>query len=177
MCYIYIYIIFYIFHLIPARPKTPFVPGGATTRDKRPFCPGSWLHPGQKGGPLYVSLNLRLPPNLGIPDLRRAADVSHPRLLLRCRPRAPPELRRLHAPAALDDDPARPLTGAPPSPAPCHLVFAVPASTPRVRPRLLRPRRPPLHAAAPPPSQLRATAPPAPRLVVQGRRPRFRRPV
>ena len=23
--------------------------GLATTRDKRPFCPGSWLHPGQKG--------------------------------------------------------------------------------------------------------------------------------
>ena len=32
----------------------PFVPGEATTRDKRAFCPGSWLHPGQKvflGGP------------------------------------------------------------------------------------------------------------------------------
>ena len=27
----------------------PFVPGEATTRDKRSFCPGSWLHPGQKG--------------------------------------------------------------------------------------------------------------------------------
>ena len=26
-----------------------FVPGGATTRDKRPFCPGWWLHPEQKG--------------------------------------------------------------------------------------------------------------------------------
>ena len=26
----------------------PFVPGGATTRDKRAFCPGSWLHLGQK---------------------------------------------------------------------------------------------------------------------------------
>ena len=25
-----------------------FVPGGATTRDKRAFCPGSWLHLGQK---------------------------------------------------------------------------------------------------------------------------------
>src|SRR6185436_4654615 len=34
--------------IFPARPKTPFVPGGATTRDKRTFCPGSWLHPGQK---------------------------------------------------------------------------------------------------------------------------------
>ena len=29
----------------------PFVPGEATTRDKRTFCPGWWLHPGQKGGP------------------------------------------------------------------------------------------------------------------------------
>ena len=32
----------------------PFVPGEATTRDKRPFCPGSCPHPGQKvflGGP------------------------------------------------------------------------------------------------------------------------------
>ena len=27
----------------------PFVPGESTTRDKRTFCPGSWLHPGQKG--------------------------------------------------------------------------------------------------------------------------------
>ena len=26
----------------------PFVPGESTTRDKRTFCPGSWLHPGQK---------------------------------------------------------------------------------------------------------------------------------
>src|SRR6185437_10180238 len=27
----------------------PFVPGGATNRDKRgAFCPGWWLHPGQK---------------------------------------------------------------------------------------------------------------------------------
>ena len=30
----------------------PFVPGGATNRDKRPpFCPGWWLHPGQKVQP------------------------------------------------------------------------------------------------------------------------------
>ena len=26
-----------------------FVPGEATTREKRSFCPGWWLHPGQKG--------------------------------------------------------------------------------------------------------------------------------
>ena len=32
-----------------------FVPGGATNRDKRPpFCPGWWLHPGQKG-PTFLS--------------------------------------------------------------------------------------------------------------------------
>ena len=37
--------------IFPARPKTHFVPGGATTRDKRPFCPGSWIHPGQKAPP------------------------------------------------------------------------------------------------------------------------------
>ena len=32
----------------------PFVPGEATTRDKILFCPGWWIHPGQKvffGGP------------------------------------------------------------------------------------------------------------------------------
>ena len=32
----------------------PFVSGEATTRDTRAFCPGSWIHPGQKvflGGP------------------------------------------------------------------------------------------------------------------------------
>ena len=26
--------------IFPARPKTPFFPGEATTRDKRTFCPG-----------------------------------------------------------------------------------------------------------------------------------------
>ena len=39
--------------IFPARPKISFVPGGATTQDKRPFCPGWWIHPGQKGG-LFV---------------------------------------------------------------------------------------------------------------------------
>ena len=29
----------------------PFVPGEATTQDKRPFYPGWWLHPGQKAPP------------------------------------------------------------------------------------------------------------------------------
>ena len=33
----------------PAGGQGPFVPGGATNPDKRPpFCPGWWLHPGQK---------------------------------------------------------------------------------------------------------------------------------
>ena len=34
--------------------RGPFVPGEATTRDKILFCPGWWIHPGQKvffGGP------------------------------------------------------------------------------------------------------------------------------
>ena len=35
-----------------------FVPGEATTRDKRSFCPGSWIHPGQKAPPIYF-----LPPS------------------------------------------------------------------------------------------------------------------
>ena len=35
----------------------PFVPGGATNPDKRPpFCPGWWLHPGQKVQPLLSRL-------------------------------------------------------------------------------------------------------------------------
>ena len=109
----------------------PFVPGESTTRDKRTFCPGSWLHPGQKGPPIYVAQPPPFSNTWVFSDLRCATVVSHPRLLLRRCPRAPPELRRLHTPAASNDDPARPLTGAPPSPAPCHLVFAAPASTPR----------------------------------------------
>ena len=39
----------------PPGTRGPFVPGRGFTRDKRPpFCPGWWLHPGQKvflGGP------------------------------------------------------------------------------------------------------------------------------
>ena len=116
----------------------PFVPDEATTRDKRPFCPGSWLHSGQKGGPYICPLTSALLQHLGIPDLRRVAVVSHPRLLLRRRPRAPPELRHLHAPAALDDDPARPLTNKPPPPhaarparaAPRHAVASTGAASP-----------------------------------------------
>ena len=48
--------------IFPARPKTPFVPGEATTRDKMSFCPGSWIHPGQKAPP-YISFLLRPSPN------------------------------------------------------------------------------------------------------------------
>ena len=37
--------------LHPGQKAPPFVPGETTTRDKRTFCPGSWLHPGQKAPP------------------------------------------------------------------------------------------------------------------------------
>ena len=60
-----------------ARPKTHFVPGEAMTWDKRLFCPGSWLHPGQKGPPYICPLTSAFLQHLGIPDLRRAAVVSH----------------------------------------------------------------------------------------------------
>ena len=32
----------------PGTKGPPFVPGEATTRDKILFCPGWWIHPGQK---------------------------------------------------------------------------------------------------------------------------------
>ena len=96
---------------------------------KNTFCPG-WSHdpgqkallsrvvapPGTKGGPpIYVPSSSAFLQHLGIFLICAAPPSSLPsRLLLRRRPRAPPGLRRLHAPAALDDDPARPLTGKPP---------------------------------------------------------------
>src|SRR6185503_3083324 len=52
----------YLLSRVEPRPETkgPFVPGGGCTRDKRPpFCPGSWLHPGQK--PPYITLLLPRP--------------------------------------------------------------------------------------------------------------------
>ena len=98
----------------PSGTKGPFVTSRGFTLDKRP--------------PPYIS---PFPPpssnTWSVLDLRRAAAVSpapiapptpppSPRSVdVPHHPRAPPELRRLHAPAALDDDPARPLTGAPPS--------------------------------------------------------------
>ena len=155
----------------------PFAPGGGCTRDKKGGpCPGWSHHPGQKGllsrvvasprtkgGPPIYSLNLRLPP-------------TH--IFLICT--APPSSRpsRLHAPAALDDDPARPLTSAPPSPAPCHLVFTAPASTPRACALVFAapgglhctpPHRHPLRCA-PPRRQL-------PALSSRAAAPRFPRPV
>ena len=94
---------------------------------KNPFCPGCSHHPGQKvllsrvvaspgtkGGPPIYSLNLRLPHTRSFLICAAPPSSRPSRLLLRRRPRAPPELRRLHAPVALDDDPARPLTGKPP---------------------------------------------------------------
>ena len=56
----------------PGPPKTPFVPGEATTRDKRAFCPGWWLHPGQKGPPIYVPSSSSFLQHLGtVLDLLR----------------------------------------------------------------------------------------------------------
>ena len=143
----------------------PFVPGEATTRYKSAFCPGSWLHPGQKTPHIFPSsllhpspkhLFLLVPPP-SVPLLPPPRELNVPEH----------RRRRRHRPAPLRAPP--PLMSAIPAPAPCHLGFAAPASTPRARPRLRRPWRPPLHATALPPSPLRATAPPAPRLVVQGR--------
>ena len=137
---------------VEPRPGTkgPFVPGGGFTRDKRPphIFPSSLLRPSPKHLFLLVP-----PPSVPLLPPPRELNV--------------PEHRRRRRPEPLRAPP--PLTSAIPAPAPCHLGFAAPASTPRARPRLRRPRRPPLHTAAPPPSPLRATAPPAPRLVVQGR--------
>jgi len=108
---------------------------------------------------------------LGIFLICAAPPSSRPsRLLLRRRPRAPPELRRLHAPAALDDDPARPLTGKPP---PAELFAAATrcASCSRRPPATLA-RAPEPHArtgartasrrrrlAPPPPGQPRRASP------------------
>ena len=162
--------------IFPARPKTPFVPGESTTRDKRVFCPGWWLHPGQKGGPYICRLTSAFLQHLGIPDLRRVAVVSH---RASCSA-AVPERR----PSSAASTPRPPWTTTPPGrspvrrrPQPRATSTSPPQPPLRARPRLRRPRRPPLHVAAPPPSPLRATAPLAPRLVVQGRRPRFPRPV
>ena len=115
--------------IFPARPKTPFVPGGATTRDKRPFCPGWWLHRGQKGDPLYMSL---LPPpssntwaqflicSTAVPERRRRP------LLSPSAARAPPPPR----PGRLGRRPRQAAHRCAAVLPPCHLVFAAPASTP-----------------------------------------------
>ena len=53
----------------PAGGHEPFVPGGATNPDKRPpFCPGWWLHPGQKG-PTLLS-RVVIPVGVTNPDKR-----------------------------------------------------------------------------------------------------------
>ena len=53
--------------IFPARQKTPFVPGESTTRDKRGFCPGWWLHPGQKAP--HITSSLALPLTLGFSSI------------------------------------------------------------------------------------------------------------
>ena len=100
--------------IFPARPKTSFVLGGAPTRDKRPFCPGSWLHPGQK--PPYITLLLPrlLPQHFAIFLISAGAPSSRcsiRRLLLAIVvvPRPPPWNHRPAAPK-----PARATAGAPP---------------------------------------------------------------
>ena len=118
--------------IFPARPKTPFVPGEATTRDKRSFCPGWWLHPGQKAPP-YISF---LPPSpfpqtlvsFGAAAVRSPA----PPTARAQRPRAPP----------LSTSPPR----APASAAAVDVRHPGPGPVP---PRL---RRPGLHSARTPSS-------------------------
>ena len=53
--------------IFPARQKTPFVPGESTTRDKRGFCPGWWLHPGQKAP--HITSSFALPLTLGFSSI------------------------------------------------------------------------------------------------------------
>src|SRR6185312_4887151 len=48
--------------IFPARPKTPFVPGESTPRDKRTFCAGWSLHPGKKAPHIFPSSLLRPSP-------------------------------------------------------------------------------------------------------------------
>ena len=53
--------------IFSARQKTPFVPGESTTRDKRGFCPGWWLHPGQKAP--HITSFFALPLTLGFSSI------------------------------------------------------------------------------------------------------------
>ena len=114
----------------------PFVPGEATTRDKRAFCPGWWLHPGQKGGPYISRLTSAFLQHLGI-FLICAAPSSSPI----ARPAPPPSPS-----AARASPPPRPgRLGRRPRQA-AHRCAAVPGPVP---PRL---RRPGLHSARAPSS-------------------------
>ena len=130
----------------PARGP-PLVPGGSTTQDKR----GLFSLIPAKSYVCFCFFWCRRRPLL--PPPREPNVPEHRR-------------RRRRRPEPCRASPTSPSAVVPASAA---TVDAAPASTPRARSRLRRPRRPPLHAAAPPPSPLRATAPPAPRLVVQGR--------
>ena len=98
----------------------PFVPGEATTRDKRGFCPGWWLHPGQKAPPIYflASSLLRpssLPPS--VPLLPPPLELPEHRRRRRRRPEPRRASPRHRAPSSLRAPP--PLTSA-------ALVFAAP---------------------------------------------------
>ena len=150
--------------------------GNFPSPSKNTFCPGWWLHPGQKRGPLYMSL---LPP----PSSNTWAFLicaAPPSSLIRASCSAAVPERR---PSSAASTPRPPWTMTPPGrspvrrhPRPRATSSLPPRPTLRARPCLRRPRWPPMHAAAPPPSPLRATPPPV-SLVVQGRRPRFPRPV
>ena len=79
--------------IFSARPKTPFVPCEATTRDKRPFCPGLWLHPGQKTPPIYLPSSSAFSQHcqfLICALCRRRPLLPPPPARRRRRPRAPP---------------------------------------------------------------------------------------
>ena len=107
--------------------KGHFVPGGGFTRDKRLFCPGSWLHPGQKAPTPISPFFLPLPQHLVVflicvAPLSSPAPTAPPARRRR-RPRAPPtsaarappphraigaELRRPRAPSTSPTSAARP---------------------------------------------------------------------
>ena len=122
-----------------ARPKTPFVPGGATTRDKRSFCPGWWLHPGPKGllSRVVAPPGTKAPPYISSPrPLFQHLATSAPSILLAAvvPSSAPPRPRAPHR---------RPESSAPPPRDPETAAASWPRPPPGGRPRPVRHRRPP----------------------------------
>ena len=132
----------------PCPPKNTFCPRRShdlgqkgSTRDKRAFCPGWWLHPGQKAPILYMCAPCSSSPNTSPPSPIRcfsaaASAISDPLLLLRREP------RNLAEPPNLDHSPCsgRNLCRTPPH------VFPSAATIPR---RRWTPCRPDPRPAAP----------------------------